>query len=227
MCLLIVKPPGIDLPHNLEVICEEASDTNPHGSGFAKNGTIYKSPNVDPYYFAACIKYNVKREDACLIHFRMATCGLIDRDNTHPFQLADGTIFAHNGIISELSDHKSSKSDTATLASMTENYEELVEICTHLSKGYNKFAIIPPNRNHIEIIGNGTWHEGLWYSNTYWSKSVIEDNFNWTLNTEDYEFDRNLTDDQHIQLQDELTDLILKHTYKNVDSALTFVGKSK
>lgn len=70
---------------------------NPHGCGFATKDKVFKSLN----FVAFCNElHKVKKEEACLIHFRFATHGSVCVDNCHPFYDGEtGISFAHNGVL--------------------------------------------------------------------------------------------------------------------------------
>lgn len=94
MCVLIIKDKGIKMPSKNEL--KLAALHNPHGFGFvSSNGFYYRTMDFEDFY--KHLK-GVRKEDACIIHFRIATHGSHKVDNCHPFNLGD-IYFAHNGIL--------------------------------------------------------------------------------------------------------------------------------
>lgn len=94
MCIIIVKPAGIELP-TLDIF-ENCKNRNHDGFGFSV-------PNEKPFktlYYNEFIKAirHVKKDVPCIIHFRYATHGAITKRNSHPFKI-DDISFAHNGIL--------------------------------------------------------------------------------------------------------------------------------
>lgn len=243
MCLLIVKKKGIDLPDDLEAICDEAAESNDDGFGFSTGEYIWRRPKIAPRKFAHVLRKKIKKEDNAIIHFRYSTSGLNSRDNTHPFQLADGTIFAHNGVIADKYKPNSGKSDTAELASRASNVTDLFWRCKELEGPSNKFAILAPNKD-LCIVGEkyGSYgKDGLWYSNDYWRRG----NRRWyttsTYDTDYYDaLDRNAgyssysgtgytygktqqtqtSSGRDFLLEAEMEDLVSRYGYNNVKVAL-------
>ena len=120
MCLIIAKPKGIDLPKREYL--ENGLETNRDGIGVGvrkegANEILIKKDFVDIDDFYPWLINNVTKEDTLIIHFRMATSGLKDEGNRHPFPITDDKILlrqtnllcqqavAHNGIMREYSNH--------------------------------------------------------------------------------------------------------------------------
>lgn len=106
-----------------------------------------------------------------LIHFRMATAGKIDKDNTHPFRFKGG-VFVHNGIIGQLGDAwGTGQSDTAHLAKLMHDLPTravpyfLHDITGKISRS-NKLAVLT-NDGELMFANEheGHWREGVWFSN--------------------------------------------------------------
>jgi len=120
MCVICVKPGGIDLP---DIDCfKSAHNSNPHGAGF-----MVAHPNgaqiiIEKGFFNPCDMYDVVNRTAELLkrplkdlsmvfHWRLATHGSHSKGNCHPFPLTDdlaslkaetlqwfGPAMAHNGV---------------------------------------------------------------------------------------------------------------------------------
>lgn len=178
MCLLIVKPPNVSIPDEHLI---EGAAWNSHGSGisFVKEGKIYirKSPT----WGAGQIIKDVKRFHDCpmLIHFRLATHGSRNHENTHPFMLpGEEWVAAHNGVITGIKT-KADESDTrAFLRQCIYNYQENIKkpdfrkALENVIGSYNKLAFL--NRAGEHFILNeksGHWKDGAWYSNSTYVKT--------------------------------------------------------
>lgn len=100
MCVIIVKKRGIDVP--TQNILSQAFKANSHGCGFAvaKKSGLYLYKTLNFKKFCKNFYSNVKKDDDCIIHFRLATHGSICRENCHPFaNETNDLIFAHNGVL--------------------------------------------------------------------------------------------------------------------------------
>ena len=94
MCVIIIKKKGVRMPSENEL--RLAATHNPHGFGFvSSNGLYVRTMDFEEFYQAL---KGVGREDACIIHFRIATHGSVRVSNCHPFKM-HGIYFAHNGIL--------------------------------------------------------------------------------------------------------------------------------
>lgn len=102
MCMLIAKPAGISIPHD---ILRHCNDRNPHGIGLAWTGVdgirLWKTHDPKDIDAAIAVADTLTGDDA-LIHFRWATHGSRTLPNVHPFLIGDGEqmAMAHNGVIS-------------------------------------------------------------------------------------------------------------------------------
>ena len=98
MCVIIVKNKGVEMPSKKEL--KLAFEHNPHGWGIVSSNGIY-AHGMTFDSFLQKIK-GVSTEDACIIHFRIATHGSVGVKNCHPFKGELGgqpIYFAHNGIL--------------------------------------------------------------------------------------------------------------------------------
>tara|TARA_R110000868_G_scaffold148839_2_gene371003 strand:- start:6276 stop:7148 length:873 start_codon:yes stop_codon:yes gene_type:complete len=162
MCLLIANPE--QKPIDLEIF-ETATESNPDGFGvsFIRKGkaVIKKAVTIDP----------AKQREMCekfgwppLMHWRYSTSGGNCGKFTHPFRLSPTTTLAHNGVLPI----KISKglSDTATLVGNLRKspFTAVAKLRQHNFKG-NKFIVLNTKRLHIVGEEQGTWLDGVWYSN--------------------------------------------------------------
>lgn len=89
MCVAVIKPIGADLPTEIEL--RNCFVNNPHGAGymFLNNGMLHIKKgfmDFDSFYKSFCDE-NFSKDDPIFIHFRIATHGLVDEGNTHPFPI--------------------------------------------------------------------------------------------------------------------------------------------
>lgn len=156
-------------------VLNQSWESNPHGAGlmYVDSGKveIFKSFDKSEYikkYFE--IRQMVRSE--IVLHFRIATSGLHNEENLHPFRISDKLAFVHNGIISNLGNKLHSDTyqlneilkDTINGNKLTEGIKSLLTlICEDYSKlvfldSQNNITIINENLGHWDSLGN-------WYSN--------------------------------------------------------------
>lgn len=120
MCLITVKPIGVELPKPEHMINGERSNSDGIGCAYWKTGTtevVIKKDFKHIEEFVQWLYSSIKPEDSIIIHFRYATSGLKDEGNRHPFPLTkDGELLrktnlictsavAHNGVLTDYSGH--------------------------------------------------------------------------------------------------------------------------
>lgn len=165
MCIIIVKPAGIELP-TLDIF-ENCKNRNHDGFGFSV-------PNEKPFktlYYNEFIKAirHVKKDVPCIIHFRYATHGAITKRNSHPFKI-DDISFAHNGILKIEDLEGMTDSETAfkyilhpaikTYGIHSKEFAATVETII----GGSKFAFLT-DTGEIKLFGKFINDNGLIYSN--------------------------------------------------------------
>jgi hypothetical protein len=183
MCIAIVKEKGIDLP-NKELL-KTCWDNNPDGAGYMFNEdgivSIYKGYMTFNSFYASLKKLdklkNLKDRNV-VIHFRIATQGMINPENTHPFPIThDYDLmtrkhinckygFAHNGIIWDFGNEN--YSDTmefnSYILSKIHDIEHSDDLIHALANLYNsRFVVLTGER----VILGGEWQldNDLWFSN--------------------------------------------------------------
>ena len=115
MCIAIVKPKNADFPTMKQL--ENCFNSNYHGAGFmysdGENLVIKKGFMTFEDFKTAYLKENISKDKLVFFHFRIATHGLRDGGNTHPFPIVkDASIMRqeelkfkgfgmiHNGVFS-------------------------------------------------------------------------------------------------------------------------------
>lgn len=178
MCVIVIHPAGVELSGNKFRNCWSR---NPDGGGFAftdeaglvvRKGYFDMKQMLDEYREARA----EQPDSPFLLHFRIATVGPVDGDNTHPFWVRDDLVMAHNGTIQGFGDKaKSDSYDFAqtVLASLKPGWEEDETIGWLIEKavGYNKIALLRSD-GAMTILNekNGDWVDGLWFSNDSYKK---------------------------------------------------------
>ena len=164
MCVIIIKQKGKRIPRE---VAKTSSEINPHGLGIIWLDTFEVSYHKSTAYSL------LDTERPFIAHFRYATIGAVNRENTHPFRCGSNKQewLMMNGTIKNLGDDK--KSDSRVLA------ENLGEIPRHKWKqeleGYEcRFVSVNTHSRTYQIYNKELWvqRDGVWYS----KDNVLEDN---------------------------------------------------
>lgn len=168
MCVVIVKPAGVSMPS--EAVLRAAYMTNPHGCGFVSENHYFRS--LDFNAFMAHIA-KVRDDEACIIHFRLATHGSVKKANCHPFRNGD-VFFAHNGILDITPQGDMTDSQTAfnriiyPVISCYGWRSRMVDSVAKVIAGSSKFAML--KGNDIVMVGDFIHdYDGCYYSNMRWT----------------------------------------------------------
>ncbi|WP_333624291.1 class II glutamine amidotransferase [Sphingobacterium siyangense] len=99
MCIAILNTTG-KLDYELFVSCWES---NPDGAGIAyvdQNNVRFmkEMESVYDFYLQYCA-IRAGNDLPMIIHFRVATSGMVNEENCHPFEVFPGLAMAHNGIL--------------------------------------------------------------------------------------------------------------------------------
>lgn len=164
MCVIIIKQTGKTVPNE---VAKTSARINPHGLGI-----IWLDTFEVTYHKSAEYKVlDTKRP--FIAHFRYATVGAINKENTHPFRCGSNKQewLMMNGTIRALGNHK--KSDSKVLA------ENLGEIPRHkwkkeLEQYECRFVTINTHSRTYQVYNKELWvqRDGVWYS----KDNVLEDN---------------------------------------------------
>ena len=164
MCVIIIKQTGKHVPQE---VAKTSARINPHGLGI-----IWLDTFEVTYHKSAEYKVlDTKRP--FIAHFRYATIGAINKENTHPFRCGSNKQewLMMNGTIRALGNHK--KSDSKVLA------ENLGDIPRHkwkkeLEQYECRFVTINTHSRTYQIYNKELWvqKDGVWYS----KDNVLEDN---------------------------------------------------
>lgn len=189
MCLIIANIDGRPIP---EEFIKSAFRGNDDGFGVmwaTEKGVLHIVRNVYKSHepIVSIIGSLTKRNLPYVAHFRMATHGPVVKDNCHPFRVSDfhgGIGMVHNGCFGGHEFYNSpGKSDTAVMADkIAENLKnghfstrdlftsEAPEFTKryHSSFGWSRIAFMNGDGD-INILNesDGSWINGVWYSNEY------------------------------------------------------------
>ena len=176
MCVAVLKPKNSKID---DKTMEKCWETNPDGGGFmyVNDNKIIIRKEVDSFekYISMYRKHERLVDTDFILHFRIATSGLIDVANTHPHKVNDDVYMVHNGVIDRCSVADSEISDTMKFCKFISNLpnnftgnKSMIELITGYI-GTDKMIFL--NRNgDIKIVNEnkGIWKDGNWYSNGNW-----------------------------------------------------------
>lgn len=149
-------------------ILKACATANPDGFGFVSERDYYKTMSFDRFLDRLAM---VNKDEACIIHFRLATHGRKRRGNCHPFKKGD-LYFAHNGILPIVPDYDKTDSETAFkryLAKPAATYglrSWQLQRAVDAIIGTSKFAFM--RDGEIATFGSFVTIDGVRYSNTRW-----------------------------------------------------------
>lgn len=113
MCVILYKEPGVQCPNH--ALLDACWNSNPHGFGLAiaDGSSVTISKGAMQPADAEALYAMVRPEHAAIYHWRIATSGLVDTGNCHPFPVTTSPnglrntfvkdllyAVAHNGVIS-------------------------------------------------------------------------------------------------------------------------------
>lgn len=166
MCCIIYKPKGVEIPDF--VLLDRIRRVNHDGYGFVSTNHRFKGLDYGKFLHHLL---NVRKNEECIIHYRLATHGTICRDNCHPFVQGD-VYFAHNGILDVRPAGNMTDSETAfreiiypliVRNGLRSRYTKRV---INSIRGCSKFAIM--QNNSVYLFGDFEQINGLYYSNIRW-----------------------------------------------------------
>jgi predicted glutamine amidotransferase len=177
MCLLLLNK--AEAPIITADQFKTAWGNNPHGGGLvylnrANKMVVRKTQKSWEHFYEIYLDAKDEAPDShFIVHFRWATHGAKNTENTHPFKVRHGLYFAHNGIISGYGSGQE-KSDTRDfndriLKQLPDNFhlnKDFIEMLSdHIGLG-NKFVFLDDLNQYAVVNENqGQWLKGNWYSN--------------------------------------------------------------
>lgn len=177
MCIAIVAPKGHKIPDDVLVKCERS---NRDGGGFAYINDKGKVEirkgffNLEDFKKAYDEKYKkFGVNNPMLVHFRIATQGVVAPTNCHPHKIVDGALI-HNGHFGwARGTRESPMSDTREFVSAVTNnlkYEDAKECVKEIenSIGWSNKVATLHDCGEFLIFNKDRWteREGIWYSHS-------------------------------------------------------------
>lgn len=179
MCVAILSPAGKTLD---KTDMARAHAANPDGCGFAvrKNGTVRIAKGLwtfDEFWE----RFAPVQHLEAVVHFRMASAGVITPSNCHPFKLVDGSALIHNGHLARYGYER--LSDTAHWVASVLNPvlmrqpDALRDVLTRTlledGIGNSKMVILPKSGTPVVLNEEaGYWERGIWYSQIRYRQTV-------------------------------------------------------
>ena len=192
MCIAIVKTKNGKISDEYLRNC---FNNNSDGAGLAysHDGELFYIKGIfDVKQFIDEVRKAEELADgAMLIHCRISTSGLVDKDNCHPHVVNEKTVMIHNGILDIDVPKNSTKSDTVIFVENLlsglpvdfMNDKGIMDLITFTIGKSNKFCFLN-NKGEYAIANEeaGEWVDGVWYSNSTYSysyKSYYGYNYGW------------------------------------------------
>ena len=183
MCIIAYKPSGVSIGIKRLEAC---FDNNPDGAGFMVwNGTevIVKKGFFSFEMFYEAYKQHVTSLDEAVLHFRIMTCGNINKKNTHPHDCGKGAYMVHNGHFNFGGVSKGNISDSIMFARSLKqfsygwwNSEDACSLIDFAVGSYNKVVVMAPDGEVVVFNEEaGKWDSGVWYSNTTYKVAMDYD----------------------------------------------------
>lgn len=177
MCVAVLKPKNIKIS---DETLKKCWDANKDGGGFMYSYNdkliIRKELKSFEKYIKLYRKHEKKINTDFVLHFRIATSGLIDLNNTHPHKVNEDTYLVHNGVIDRCSDANSKTSDTMKFCKFISNLPSNFihnKSMMELISGYigTDKMIFLNKHGEIKIVNEkrGAWIDGCWFSNENWN----------------------------------------------------------
>lgn len=185
MCLIIHKPAGVAIPHEL-LLAAAAQNHDGWGlMGFAADGGLLLERHAEVDTDQLLATEGSLRAFEYVLHLRRQTRGGSGLDNVHPFKISEGLWLMHNGTVRTRM-RVPGKSDTWHLVhdilrplvqrhpGLLSNYA-FVQILEHGLRSENKLALLDQRLRRIVLVNrhHGAELDGLWLSNTRWIDARI------------------------------------------------------
>jgi predicted glutamine amidotransferase len=187
MCLLIYKKAGCTIP---EEHLKEAFDNNSHGAGFTvrmfnEAGEPYLYRERGFFKFDHFLdSYRLFADCEGIVHFRLATAGLKNEENCHPFEVTPNVHMGHNGIINISQSLSKDHSDTWHFVEQVIRPiylrdearfwdDKQMHFLIDLAIGSSKLVFLHADGRYLIINeGAGHWNteNNIWYSNDSYEK---------------------------------------------------------
>ncbi|HKY93459.1 MAG TPA: class II glutamine amidotransferase [Nevskiaceae bacterium] len=180
MCLIVHKPAGTAIPHDLLVAAASLNGDGWGAMGHDVDGRLIleRHPTTTP---EALIAAELRlRNSEIALHLRRRTRGRVEAANAHPFEVDGGVYLMHNGNL-PIAGQPAGHSDTRHLAErmlrpLAQRHFGLLANTEFLSlfemslSASNKVVLYDHPRRRFSILNrrHGVEFEGLWLSSVKW-----------------------------------------------------------
>lgn len=185
MCVIIHKPPEARIPPDL-VRASLALNNDGWGlMGFDTRGKLIVERHAASEHASIAAALDRYSEADMVLHLRQRTRGNNERDNAHPFKIAENLYLMHNGTLPIYS-RVAGRSDTwhfvhDILRPLHTRHAALFDDPAFLAllemslKPENKVVLLDERSKSIAVINrsHGVEFEGLWLSNTRWIDRTV------------------------------------------------------
>jgi len=206
MCLIVAKAKGVSLPNDEHL--RNGYSGNSDGAGICywkkeTNKVIIKKDFVNVEHLIFWLRKHIEKEDSLIVHFRNATCGLVDEGNRHPFPLTkDEKVIrkvsmncdlavAHNGVMYGFNSKMGDLSDTQNFI-MTILSDKMVrkniykndvlqKLIVEMIGSYNKLTFLNKDGSLLflgEFVKEKVDSGEIYYSNRSYETRVLYCGFN-------------------------------------------------
>ena len=175
ICVIIFKQKEKNVTRRTLKSCY---DCNPDGAGFMfahkERLHVLKGFNGFRHFYKTYRKYERLFPDSdFVIHMRIATSGLLNEENCHPFYSNNNIAFCHNGVLAGLGNNMFSDTymlNEEVFKKFPENFLDIEEIRSaiesYMVDEFSK-AVFMDNKGRVFIANEkmGSWDDGVWFSN--------------------------------------------------------------
>lgn len=175
MCIIALKPKGVEFTHDFAAAIINASRYNKDGIGFV----LKRFPSNNSFYIKKglfnpvdvvdeLIKHKIRPEDELMVHMRIRTAGDVCDTNCHPFiisgsdtkDLCNGVVknavaLSHNGMFNKYYKYGDSRSDTYNFCQYIAEFASRIGILyeiAHNSKSFLEFQRETISYNKLALI---------------------------------------------------------------------------
>jgi hypothetical protein len=180
MCLIVHKPAGAAIPHDLLVAAASLNADGWGVMGHDRDGQLVVERHAVTTPEALIAAELRLRRSEVAFHLRRRTRGRADAANTHPFEIEAGVYLMHNGTL-PLKGGAPGYSDTRHLAErilrpLAQRHfgllgdPDFLRLFEMSLSGTNKVVLYDHPRRRFEILNrhNGVDLDGLWLSSVKW-----------------------------------------------------------
>lgn len=186
MCVIVHKPAAARIPPDLLRAALALNNDGWGLMGFDADGKLILERHAASEHAPIAAALDKHAEADLVLHLRQRTRGNSERDNAHPFKVAEHLYLMHNGTLPTAS-RVAGRSDTwhfvnDILRPLHTRHAALFDDPAFLAllemslKAENKVVLLDERQKSIAVLNraHGAEFEGLWLSNTRWiDRSVL------------------------------------------------------